>query len=66
MANLLKIVFQLSALLFIITDLVNFWNLASIYIFLSIEIPNFCKRILINIFNQFNQPILSYLNISFD
>jgi hypothetical protein len=36
LANTLKIIFQLTALLFIITDLVNFWNLASIYIFLPI------------------------------
>ena len=36
LANNLKIIFQLTALLFIITDLVNFWNLASIYIFLPI------------------------------
>ncbi len=66
MANTLKIIFQLTALLFIITDLVNFWNLASIYIFMPIQIPKFAKEILQNVWTQFNQPILSFFNVTFD
>ena len=63
--NSLKRVLVLSAMLFLIENMVNFWILASSYAFLRVDMPSNLHAILKSIYQDHNMPLLEYLGVEF-
>lgn len=62
--NLLKRVLVLTTMLFLIENLINFWVLASSYVFLAVQTPEYFKTSISNIYALYNESLLSYIGIS--
>lgn len=62
--NVLKRVLVLTAMLFLVENLINFWILASMYVYLPFTMPQFVLDALSPLYNAYNEPFLNYLNLN--
>lgn len=62
--NLLKKVLVLTAMLFLIENLINFWVLASSYAFLAVQLPEYFTTTISSIYSIYNESLLQYIGIT--
>lgn len=58
------VILNICGLLFLFLQLINNWNIISLYFFVPIQIPFFLENVLKMLFTNFNSSVLNTIGIS--